>query len=182
MKRSIVLGGMKHCGKSTHGKLLAQALHCDFLDTDDLLAERYGAMYEETLTPREIFRKHGEAFFRRLEADVIAALAYDCGVPRVVALGGGVPANRFVREDDLRALGVFVYLAIDAATAFARVAAGGLPPFLEQELDPEQKFAELYRERDAFYRKYADVTILIAGDEPVDQVGARLLALEGMNE
>ena len=41
MSRNIVFLGIKHCGKSTHGKLLAERLNRRFLDTDDMLSEAY---------------------------------------------------------------------------------------------------------------------------------------------
>ncbi len=171
MDRSIVLGGMKHCGKSTTGKRLAAVLNADFTDTDDLLSAGYFALYGEKLTPREIFRTRGEEFFRRMEGELISRLAEDAPEKRIIALGGGVPANPFVKTEDLRRLGTFVYLKIDSTTAFKRVAAGGLPPFIRDEKD----FEALYSVRNEFYLKYADIVLEIEGDEPPESIEARLL-------
>ncbi len=177
---SIVLGGMKHCGKSTHGRALAGKLGCEFADTDTLLEELYRERTGEALSVREIYRKRGGDFFRRFEADIISILAAAKPRDRVIALGGGVPANGFVKEDDLRALGRFVYIAIDGETAFRRVVSGGLPPFLENASDPRRAFEELYRERDAFYRKYASDIIAVDGDEEKTAVTAKILNLDGI--
>ncbi len=184
MKKSIVLGGMKHCGKSTHARLLAQKLHCDFLDTDVLLETLYADRNGERLSSREIYRQEGEEFFRRLEAEVIHILATENRLRkrRVIALGGGVPANRFLDVEELKSLGVFVYLAIDSDTAFERVLAKGLPPFLQDKEDPRTAFAELYAQRDKFYRNYAEATLTIDGNESIASVSDRLQQLENIDE
>ncbi|WP_191014265.1 shikimate kinase [Treponema zioleckii] len=35
----LILMGIKHCGKSTQGKLLANHFDCNFFDTDDVILE-----------------------------------------------------------------------------------------------------------------------------------------------
>ncbi len=180
-QRNLVLCGMKHCGKSTHGRRLARMRGAEFVDTDERLEALYLERYGEKASCREIFRRHGEEFFRKLEAEVIAGLAET--VPgagsRVTALGGGVPSNALITRDMLRRLGFCIFLEIDAETAFRRVAAGGLPPFLAGAADPEKSFAELYRTRSDFYRRCADLTVPIRGEEPEEAVAARLAAALG---
>ena len=161
----LVLGGMKHCGKSTQGKALANHFQVPFLDTDLLLEERFWQETGRKMSCREIFRAEGEESFRKREAAVVTALAETAG-DRVIALGGGVPANRWIPGETLRKLGCFIWLAIDADTAFDRVAAGGLPPFLENAPDPRCAFETMYQERSAFYRTYADVTVELGNDLP----------------
>ena len=96
LKRSIVLAGIKHCGKSTLGALLARRYGVEFIDTDRELEERFRAESGRELVTREIFRELGAEKFRKFEAAVIGALAKEEAAPRIVALGGGVPANGFV--------------------------------------------------------------------------------------
>ncbi len=180
-QRNLVLCGMKHCGKSTHGRRLARMRGAEFVDTDERLEALYRERYGEKSSCREIFRRHGEAFFRKLEAEVIAALADaapETGT-RVTALGGGVPSNTLITREMLHRLGFCVFLEIDAETAFRRVAAGGLPPFLAGAADAEKCFAELYRTRSDFYRECADLTVPIRGEEPEETVTARLVAALG---
>ncbi len=183
-KRSIVLGGMKHCGKSTHAAKLADLLCCKFLDTDTLLEALYYERNGERLNSREIYRTEGEEFFRRLEAEVITILATESPlVPRrVIALGGGVPANPFIVVDELKSLGVFIYLAIDSDVAFSRVLSRGLPPFLQDKENPREAFAQLYAQRDKFYRNYADAILTIDGNESITSVSSRLQTLEIIDE
>ncbi len=175
MQQRLVLGGMKHCGKSTHGKLLAARLGVPFFDTDTLLEERFAALYGRRAGCREIFREAGEAAFRELEAAVIAELAAESGRPQVVALGGGAPANERIVPETWAKLGCFIYLETAPEVAFERVKQGGLPPFLVAAADPYRAFLDLYRDRAAFYRRYAALIIPVAADIPVETVQAQIL-------
>ena len=99
MGKCVVFIGIKHCGKSTQGKLLAQKLQRKFYDSDELLSAeymiRYAAAREES-SPRAIMVRHGEEFFRRFEADVIRKILNgSVDNVGVLALGGGVPVNPF---------------------------------------------------------------------------------------
>ncbi len=77
----IVLTGFMGAGKSTVGRLLANALGWRFLDADTCLEAKSGTLVAE------IFRTRGEAAFRRLEAEIVAELHEESGL--VLALGGG---------------------------------------------------------------------------------------------
>ena len=70
LKRSIVLAGIKHCGKSTLGALLARRYHAELTDTDRVLEECFQAENGRKLTTREIFLELGPEAFRRFEAAV----------------------------------------------------------------------------------------------------------------
>jgi 3-dehydroquinate synthase len=79
-KANIVLTGFMGTGKTTVGKLLAQQLGYDFVDTDELIERRAGK------TIPEIFEQMGEAAFRQMEADLARELAARQAV--VVSTGG----------------------------------------------------------------------------------------------
>jgi shikimate kinase len=89
----IILTGFMGAGKSTIGRLLASRLDWQFLDLDAHLEARTGA------TIPQLFERHGEAHFRRLESSALAsALGHD---RTVLALGGGTPeelTNRLLLE------------------------------------------------------------------------------------
>ena len=172
----FVIGGMKHCGKSTHGRLLAAGRQLPFFDTDEELEKFYAGTTGDALTTREIYRKLGEEEFRKLEAAVVTRLLSDDG-GRVVALGGGAPGNRFIEPAVWERGGCFIYLAIDPDEAFRRVKEGGLPPFLAGADDPHLEFMRLYRDREQFYRRYAKV-IFHAHENASAEANAAALAKE----
>ncbi|MBR2356855.1 MAG: hypothetical protein IKA65_02340 [Lentisphaeria bacterium] len=177
MSKNIVFLGIKHCGKSTHGKLLAERLDRRFLDTDDMLSmayqEKFGCPAAEA-APREIMKKHGEEFFRKFEAQVIRDyLEKNRDNGDVLALGGGVPCNDFLSTSELKSLGVMLHLAISADTAFKRIAAGGIPPFLQGD-DPYAKFLAMYDKRLPRYNEIADIVINLP-EEPVKSEIAELI-------
>ncbi len=81
---NIILMGLRGCGKSTAGRLLAARLKRPFIDLDDVTPLELGAR-----TVAEAWTKHGEIEFRRAEIMALTnALARD---RQVIALGGGTP-------------------------------------------------------------------------------------------
>lgn len=66
MSARIFLTGLSGAGKSTVGRLLAERLGWQFLDTDALVEEAAGR------SVAAIFRDEGEAAFRALEAEALA--------------------------------------------------------------------------------------------------------------
>ena len=80
-KENVVLIGMPSSGKSTVGRLLAEKLSCDFVDTDELIIN------EIKMPIKDFFAKWGEEKFREVESEVIRNLAGRGGI--VIATGGG---------------------------------------------------------------------------------------------
>lgn len=174
--RHVVIGGMKHCGKTTQGKKLAEFWSVPFFDTDALLEEAYRKSSGKKLSCREIFRAEGETFFRQKEAEVIHTLTgTEAPDGRVIALGGGVPANPFVQEEDIHKLGFFVFLDLPEEEAFKRVVRSGLPPFLESAENPAKAFAGLYFRRLVFYRHFSECTVHVTAEDSRETVFRKLV-------
>src|SRR5574344_1659342 len=112
LDRSLVLSGIKHCGKTTLGRLAAEAFGVPFVDTDDELEKAFLKSAGREVNTRTIFTELGETKFRQFEAEVITRMADSALPPRVIALGGGVPANCFLAPGTLKKLGFRVYLEI----------------------------------------------------------------------
>ena len=149
-KRNIVLTGMPGSGKSTVGRLIADRLGRDFIDTDAVIVERYGEI-------RTIFGQHGEAYFRDLESAVIRELATLNG--KVVSTGGGAVLRR-ENVDALRRNGEIFF--IDRSPEY-------LIPTADRPLaDEKAKIERLYQERLDIYMDTADY--IIDGDCDADDV------------
>lgn len=88
--QNITLIGMPSSGKSTMGKLIAKNLNRDFFDIDELIEKR------ENKTIPEIFKEHGEKYFRDLETLVLKDVSKKTGV--VIATGGGTPLREINRD------------------------------------------------------------------------------------
>ena len=100
-KRNIVLTGMPGSGKTTLGKLLAETLGRELVDTDAEIVKAAG------MPIAEVFQAHGEAYFRDLETQVIRDLSQTGG--KVIATGGGA-VLRQENVDALKMNGVIVFL------------------------------------------------------------------------
>ncbi|MEA4861916.1 MAG: shikimate kinase [Victivallaceae bacterium] len=148
---NIVLVGMKHCGKSTQGRLLAEKLNWRFADSDEEIERLHG----EGLACREIYKKIGADGFRQLEAQAVMELLNTDGPDRVCALGGGAVSNPFMPEQWLLNA-IVVYLKASPLVMYSRVAAGGLPPFLAEADDPAKAFEKLCAEREPAFEAVAD--------------------------
>lgn len=76
---NVVLTGFMGTGKTTVGRLLAVHLDFVFVDTDEVIEQRFGAI-------ADIFDSNGEALFRDYEREVALELAAADGL--VIATGG----------------------------------------------------------------------------------------------
>ncbi len=82
---NLVLVGFMGTGKTTVGRLLADRLGLPFVDMDARIVER------EQRSISDIFAAEGEAYFRRVERDLVRELAAGPGC--VIGTGGGVVLN-----------------------------------------------------------------------------------------
>ena len=101
---NIVLIGMPSCGKSSIGKNVANSLHRQFIDTDELVEKDAG------MSIPEIFKKYGEAEFRKLEEIAVKNASAKNGV--VIATGGGSILSE-ENCDSLRQNGKIVFIDRD---------------------------------------------------------------------
>ena len=178
--RTIILSGIKHSGKSTYGRELAESWNLPFYDLDDLIVELCrddrGGERAVTWETREIYRRLGKKGFQELELRALERLASE-GELSVIALGGGTQENPEARRI-LSGMGILVYLYEEAQTLFRRIEVRGIPPFLDSDA-PWESFLLLYRSRDALYRDGADLTVTIAG-KPLRE--AKRLILHALEE
>ena len=163
--RRLVLTGFMGAGKSTVGRLLAARLDWPFLDLDAHLEARTGS------TIPQLFERHGEAHFRRLESTALAsALGRE---HTVLALGGGTPeelTNRLLLEQTPATFTVF--LDAPFPTLFDRCMLQDIArPVLADPAAAQQRF----QKRHPLYRRLANLTLETADHTP-DQTVEDLLA------
>jgi shikimate kinase len=165
MPRHIVLVGLPGSGKSTVGKLVADALNTFVIDIDALLVREMG------MPVIQIFGMVGEPRFREMERDAVkAAQSRD---PCVIVPGGGWAAQPGQLEA-AKQTSLVIYLKCQAATALKRREKGEAHPLLAGG-DPGQKMRTLLEERDPFYRK-AD-HVVDAETAPAEAVAAEVMTL-----
>jgi len=122
---NIVLVGFMGSGKSTVGKKLADKLGWTFTDTDARV-ER-----EQMTSISELFRRHGEAYFRELESRVLEDVLAEG--QQVVATGGGIV---LAERNRLRMLecGLVVALKAEASEVIRRVSSDRSRPLLQGDV------------------------------------------------
>ena len=163
---NIFLIGMMGAGKSTVGKLLAQKLNYNFLDTDPLIEQCAGKSIPE------IFANDGENTFRDLEQQVIAQVSAHTRL--VVATGGGL-VMRSLNWSHLHD-GIVVWIDVPVEILCDRLKnESGQRPLLKIE-NSSQTLSNLYNQRRDRYAQ-ADISIMVSEGETSQEVCDRLLAM-----
>jgi len=146
--RNLVLVGFMGSGKSSVGRILSAMTGFSLVDTDTLAAKEAG------MSIPEIFQRHGEEHFRKIETEVLRNLVGRLGL--VVATGGGIavsPENR----DLLRQIGPVFWLDAETEQLHQRVKNSRRP--LLQTKNPRQTLEDLYQSREPLYRAVSDTRI-----------------------
>ena len=161
---AIVFIGFMGAGKST-ALAVAREAGLETVEIDDLMAREFGKPI------RQAFEEDGEEAFRAREAEVVGALleGADGGA---IALGGGSILSERIRAALERH--VVVWLELDAATAWSRIA-GSDRPLATSLADVERLLAE----RLPLYEQLADA-IVPATDRGV--VGRAFAAIQALAE
>jgi shikimate kinase len=146
---NIVLIGFMGSGKTSIGRLVAQRLGFQFIDTDAVIIERAG------MQVAEIFERHGEAWFREQETATLRSLSI---VTRAVISTGGGIVGREENHALLRGLGFVVWLTASEEVIFERVARNKKRPLL-QTPDPRATVQELLAQRCPLYGAVAQFTL-----------------------
>jgi len=147
--KSIVLIGMMGAGKSSVGRSLQRRTQFALLDTDEIVASKFG------LSIPEIFSKYGEQVFREAETQALREMAPD--KQTVVVTGGGIVLGED-NLDFLKRLGVVVWLDGKEETLFERAARSGNRPLLQRG-NPREVFAQILQARLPLYAKVANIRV-----------------------
>jgi shikimate kinase len=145
---NLALIGFMGTGKSSVGRMVASALHFDYLDTDKVIE------FRAHKSINEIFEQDGEPAFREWERRVVDELTHRRKT--VISSGGGLPANE-ANLASLKSHGLVVCLWASPETIFERVRGHEHRPLLKAP-EPLAKIRELLAAREAYYRQ-ADVLV-----------------------
>ena len=143
-------------GKSTIGRLLAQATKRQFKDTDQVIEERCGADIPW------IFDIEGEDGFRNRESAVLRDLIGEPGL--VLATGGGIVTREENREL-LKQNGRVVYLTASIEQLVKRTRKDRKRPLLQVD-DPRAKIVELIKARGPWYEEVAVAKVITDHKSP----------------
>ena len=147
--KSIVLIGMMGAGKSCVGCRLQRRTKLALVDTDDIVASKFG------ISIPEIFSKHGEQGFREAETQTLGELAL--AKQTIIVTGGGI-VLREKNVDFLKRLGVIVWLDSNEETLFERASRARTRPLLQGK-NPREAFMQLLQQRLPVYAKVAHIRI-----------------------
>lgn len=145
-KNNIVLIGMPGSGKSTVGVLLAKATGKGFVDTDLLIQSQTGSSLQTIVNTR------GYEALRDEEERVLSTLDVS---NHVIATGGSAVYSEKAMEH-LRKDSLIVFLNVSLESVRMRIGDFSLRGISKR---PEQTLDDLFNERLALYKRYADLTI-----------------------
>jgi shikimate kinase len=145
---NIALIGFMGTGKTSVGRLVAEQLRFEYMDTDELIQAQTGRSIND------IFQNDGEPAFRALEQKIVEELAR-CRWT-VIATGGGLPVNP-KNLASLKQHALVVSLWSSPEKIWERVRHQSHRPLLH-DADPQAKIRELLAVREPFY-KQADVLL-----------------------
>jgi shikimate kinase len=135
----LYLVGFMGSGKTTVARALGRRLGWRVIDLDEEIERREGR------TVSQVFAEQGEAYFRKVEREVL--LAFLPARNAIVATGGGTFVQAANRAD-IMADGVAVWLDAPFAHIVDRVPSDGRRPLAADR----ESFAALFEQRRAVYR------------------------------
>lgn len=136
-------------GKSSVGRIIAPQVNYTLADTDHLVVQNTG------LQITEIFKTHGEEYFRDQETAVLRSLRGHTGL--VISTGGGIilrPGNITL----LKELGFTAWLTASEEVIYERVSRGNKRPLM-QTSNPRETIHNMLVEREPLYAAAADFTL-----------------------
>ncbi|WP_062306214.1 shikimate kinase [Demequina subtropica] len=166
MAPRAVLIGPPGSGKSTIAAKLAALWGAERRDTDADVEARAGKAIAD------LFLEEGEAHFRELEREAVAAALVEHD--GVLALGGGAilaPETQALLEAYARDGGAVVFLDVSLAAAAPRVGLNASRPLLVG--NPRAQWVALMEARRPVYERLATVTVLTDRSTPA-QVAAQI--------
>ena len=163
--KNIILIGMPGAGKSTVGVLLAKSMAYDFLDTDLVIQNQQKSKLQKIIDEQGI-----EAF---LDCEEQALLSVSCE-KTIIATGGSAIFSEKGMEH-LKKDGICVYLKVDEKELVRRlrnIKTRGIA------CKKGETVAQIIAQREAYYNRYADITIECENTTAEEVVGKIIKYIE----
>jgi shikimate kinase len=152
-KKHVILIGMPGSGKSSLGFILSKLMRLPFVDTDYYISKK------EQKSVSDIFAKHGEDYFRKLEKQMLLEIVEH--EPLVISTGGGMPCF-FDNMDIMNEFAVTVYLEVAPEQLFEHLKNDKKRPLVKSKTAEElmDYINTSLRQRKPYYEK-ADITVRV---------------------
>ena len=163
---NLVLCGMMGAGKTTVGVKIAELTGRRWYDTDGIITDRHGKI-------SDIFEFYGEAYFRKLETEVVKELSVQDAL--VISTGGGL-VLKSENSNMLKANGKIVFLRAQIDTLVERLNVDTTRPLLQSsERNIRERLTKLLSERAPIYEHVADFVVDVDGKN-VDEIAEEIIA------
>ena len=137
--------GMMGAGKSKLGYIVSKSLNVNFYDIDDLIEK------DLNTSIKELFKSHGEAYFRRVEEAKIKIVinnAISRNEKAIVSIGGGAFDNQHSRELLLKNTKV-IWLNVPTDVLIKRIGDGSKRPMIKGNV--EKSITKILSKRVKYY-------------------------------
>lgn len=174
MQKNIIIVGITGVGKTTIGKLMAEALGKEFIDLDKSIELRCGVDIPT------IFEIEGEDGFRERETfELKETITKQHNF--VLSVGGGCVIKEINRKLLLTPGNIVVQFHADIPTLVDRLSKSVNKRPLIQNTDIASKVTALYEARKEFYAKVSHLTFDTSGMRPNQVVDGVIHQLQSLN-
>lgn len=166
----MILIGFMASGKTTVGKAIANKLGLKFIDMDREIEK------EENCSIADIFKEHGEDYFRMAETNLLKNVI--CKEDVVISTGGGV-VTKEENIDILKTQENVIFLDANVETLVRNVSSEvEKRPLLKESFDVQKKISNMLSSR---YDKYirASKLIIDTNNKNVEEVVSQILVYIG---
>jgi len=168
---NLYVTGIMGCGKTAAGEKAAEILGVPFFDVDTEVEK------QENRPISELFRLHGEAYFRGIETQVLQRLS---GLDNaIVSTGGGIilqPGN----VELMKKTGKVIWIKRPVDLILCSVDAAVRPLIA----DNPNRLKEIYAQREPLYKQYADAVVHNTGtlEEAAKEIAGHYILFCGAEE
>ena len=143
MNKSISFIGMAGAGKSSIGKMVADSLNFNFIDSDLLIESDHKKSLQDLL------EKGGLENFKKIEEKVLLSVKFN----NTVLATGGSAVFSSVAMNHIKSNSMIIYIEVPYEDIIKRVTDFSKRGFVK---DTNQTILEAFEEREAIYKKFAN--------------------------